>query len=88
MIGVSNLANAYLVRPIGEKRTKYVSDLSIDPASGEITGTTATLVSSGFPTAVLGKTLVLTPNVQNAALALGIVGALDWGCSSTSAATA
>ncbi len=32
--------------------------------------------------------VVLTPNVQDAALAIGITGAIDWGCSSTSAAIA
>ena len=53
-------------------------------ANGEITMTTATAVA-GLPTAVLGKTLILTPNVQNAALAPGVAGAVDWGCSSTSA---
>lgn len=86
--GVATMAIAYVSRPIGEKRSKYVSDLSIDGATGEITVTMATLATSGLPTAVLGMTLVMTPNVQNAALAVGVIGALDWGCSSTTAVTA
>jgi type IV pilus assembly protein PilA len=88
LIGVAAVAIAYTSRPIAEKTTKYVSDLSIDNLTGEITMTTATLPASGLPTVALGRTLVLTPNVQKAALAAGVAGPLDWGCSSTSAATA
>ena len=84
LAGVTAAAGEYNVRPASEKQSKYVSDLQINGANGEITITTATVVA-GLPTAVLGKTLVLTPNVQNAALAAGVAGALDWGCSSTSA---
>ena len=60
----------------------------LDGASGEVTITTATLPSSGLPTAALGKTLVLTPNIRNAGLAAGVIGAIDWGCASTGASTA
>jgi len=81
---VTAAAGEYNARPASEKQSKYVSDLQINGANGEITLTTATAVA-GLPTAVLSKTLVLTPNVQNAALAAGVAGAVDWGCSSTSA---
>ena len=84
LAGVTGAAGEYNARPASEKQSKYVSDLQINGANGEITMTTATAVA-GLPTAVLSKTLVLTPNVQNAALAAGVAGALDWGCSSTSA---
>jgi len=84
LAGVTAAAGEYNVRSASEKQSKYVSDLQIDPANGEITLTTATAVA-GLPTAVLSKTLILTPNVQNAALAGGVAGAIDWGCSSTSA---
>ena len=88
LVGVAAVATAYVSRPIGEKTSKYVSDLSIDGATGEITVTTASLATSGLLPAALGKTLVLTPNVQHAALTANVVGALDWGCSSTTATTA
>ena len=86
--GVAAFATEYNARPRSERASKYVWDLSIDGASGEVTITTSTLPDSGLPTVALGKTLVLTPNVRNAALAAGITGAMDWGCASTSAATA
>ena len=86
--GLSAIAAVYNARPAAEKVTKYVSDLQIDGTSGEVTVTTATLASSGLPAIVLGKTLVLTPNVQNAALTAGATGAVDWACSSTTASTA
>jgi type IV pilus assembly protein PilA len=84
LAGVNNAAAEYNTRPATEKQSKYVSDLLINGANGEITMTTAVAVA-GLPTAVLGRTLVLTPNVQGAALAAGVTGALDWGCSSTTA---
>ena len=87
LAGVTAAANEYNLRPAAEKQSKYVSNLQIAPATGEITMTT-TLGAVGLPSTVLNKTLVLTPNVQNAALAAGTTGALDWGCSSTTSAIA
>jgi len=84
LAGVTIAAAEYNARPAAQKQSKYVSDLQVNGANGEITLTTAAAVA-GLPTAVLSKTLVLTPNVQNAALSPGVAGALDWGCSSTSA---
>jgi len=84
LAGVAAAAGEYNARPTSEKQSKYVSDLQINGVNGEITLTTAAAMA-GLPAAVLGKTLVLTPNVQNAALALGVAGALDWACASTSA---
>ena len=86
--GLAAFATEYNARPVSEKASKYVSDVSLNGASGEVTITTSTLPGSGLPTIALGKTLVLTPNVRNAALAAGAIGAMDWGCASTSAATA
>jgi len=88
LIGVGAAATEYNARPAAEKQSKYVSDLQIDAPTGEITMTTTTVAGIGLPSATLGKTLVLTPNVQNAALTTGITGSLDWGCSSTTAAAA
>ena len=84
LAGVTAAAGEYNARPATEKQSKYVSDLQINPANGEVTMTTAA-AALGLPAAVLSKTLILTPNVQNAALAVGVTGALDWGCSSTTA---
>ena len=88
MPGVSVAALTFDSRPIGERSSKYVSSLSIDDLSGEITVTTATTAASGLPAIALNKTLVLTPNVQHAALSAGVVGAVDWGCSTMTATTA
>ena len=87
LAGVTASATEYNARPVSEKTSKYVSNLQINVANGEVTMTTAAAVA-GLPAAVLSKTLVLTPNVQNAALAVGVMGAVDWGCSSTSASIA
>ena len=87
LAGVNAAAVEYNARPLSEKQSKYVSDLQINPANGEITMTTATAMA-GLPAAVLNQTLIMTPNVLNAALAAGVNGAVDWGCSSTSAAIA
>jgi len=86
--GLAAIAAVYNARPATEKTTKYVSDLSIAGATGEVTVTLATTASSGLPTVALSKTLVLTPNVQGAAVASGVTGAVDWACSSTTASTA
>ena len=88
MTAVAALAVSYNARPLAEKATKYVSDLSIDGARGEVTATLATLASSGLPAAALGSTLVMTPNVQKAALNDATAGAVDWACASTTATTA
>ena len=86
--GVSATASTYNVRPASEKISKYVSDLSIDGLTGEVTATMATSANSGLPAVVMSTTIVLTPNVQGAALAFGVVGPVDWACSSTTATTA
>ena len=87
LTGLAAAAGTYnLAANAPEHTSKYVSAMSITAASGEIVVTMATLATSGLPAAVLSKTLVFTPNVQNAALA-GVSGAIDWGCSSTTHVT-
>ena len=89
MAGVTAAAFDYnTLTPLAQKQSKYVSDIQIIGASGEIIMTTTTNASQGVPAAAMGKTLVLTPNVQNVALSVGAQGAVDWACSSISAATA
>ena len=88
MAGVAAAALQYGLTPLAQKQSKYVSNMQINGASGEITMTTTLNVGQGIPAAALGKTLVLTPNVHNVALTVGAQGAVDWACSTTSATTA
>jgi type IV pilus assembly protein PilA len=88
LAGVAAAATEYNARPIAERTSKFVADLQITAATGEITMTTTNNAATGIPAGGRNKTLVLTPNVQGAALALGVTGAIDWGCSTVTATTA
>ena len=88
LAGIAGAALDYNARPIAERSSKYVADVQIAGATGEITMTTTNVAATGIPTAARNKTVVLTPNVRGAALAVGVTGALDWGCSTVTAATA
>jgi len=70
-----------------EHSSKYVSAMSIAAATGRITVTTATTAASGLPADARNRTVVFTPNVQNAPIA-ALAGAVDWGCGTVSATTA
>jgi type IV pilus assembly protein PilA len=87
LFGVSTAAIEYNARPLNEKTSKYVADMTVDPLTGTVTMKTAG-VASGLPTVAQGMTLTMAPNVQNAALADGVIGAIDWACASLSATTA
>ena len=87
LAGVTAAATTYNAIAAAQKASKYVADMTIAGATGAITMTTAG-AASGLPTIAQGKTLVLTPNVNNVALAAGATGAIDWACASTSATTA
>ena len=67
--------------------SKYVASMTIDKATGAITMTTAG-ASAGLPTEAQGKTLTMAPNVRKTAMVAGVVGAIDWACSSLTATTA
>jgi type IV pilus assembly protein PilA len=88
LAGIATAAAEYNSGPVVVRRSKYVSDIGINGATGEITVTTTSVVGAGLPTSVMGKTLVLTPNVKNAMLVAGVEGAIDWGCSSDTATAA
>ena len=63
--------------------TKYVSNVQIGTTSGVIT------ITYGPQTPqISGNTVVLAPYIQNAALAAGQQGNIDWACASTTNATA
>ena len=63
--------------------TKYVTGISVAAATGIITIT----YSANIPQ-VSGKTLLLSPYVNGAALAAGATGNIDWACTSATNATA
>lgn len=88
LAGMTAAADTYNLKPAAEKATKYVTDMTVDNATGAITVTMSNAAGSGLPADVLNTTIVYTPNVQNAGLAAGVVGAIDWACASASNATA
>lgn len=85
--GVNAVAGAYALKPIAEKQSKFVSNITIDAATGVVEVTTAVAATSGLPADALSKTIRFTPNVQKAALT-SLAGSIDWACSSTSFLTA
>ena len=88
LAGVTAAATEYNARPTTEKASKYVADIVIADSNGMITVTSAAAAQAGIPTAAAGKTLTLTPNVNKAALATGVTGAIDWACASDKNTTA
>ena len=85
--GITGLATEYNARPVASKQSKFVGDAQIHTTQGIVTVTTAG-AASGLPADARGMTLIFTPNVQGAALADGVTGAIDWACTSSTATTA
>lgn len=83
MTAVVATAADYNSKSASSKKTQYVSDLVI-ANDGVITVTTTISTSVGLPNDALGKTLVLTPNVDGTKL-VGKIGSVDWACASISA---
>ena len=86
LTGVTAALTEYNARAANTKTSKMVANIVIG-AGGDITVTSAG-AGAGLPTEAQGMTLVFTPNVQGAALAAGVTGAIDWACSSTTKTTA
>jgi type IV pilus assembly protein PilA len=86
LAGLSTAVTLYNAKPTAEKRTKYVSNITVT-ATGVITVTLAG-ASAGYPADAQGASIVLSPNVQNAAIVANTAGAIDWACASATAATA
>lgn len=80
--GLASVAAQFNAGAVGEKSSKYVEDVAINAETGAITLTTTTDAAAGLPASAMGKTLVLTPNVQKEVLG-NKEGAIDWGCAST-----
>ena len=87
LTGIAAAAATFNGIPVAQKASKYVGNMTIAAATGAITVTTAG-ATSGLPTIAQGRTLVLTPNVNNVAIVAGATGAIDWACASISATTA
>ena len=81
-----DIAQEYNSRSITEKQTRYVSNIHLAD-DGVITITITNQTNVGLPAMVLGKTLVMTPNIGGAKLA-NTQGSIDWACASDSSATA
>lgn len=84
---VITAASNYNSRAVSEKKTQYVDDVQI-ANDGVITLTITSDTSVGLTNGVLGKTLVLTPNVGGAKLVSGVVGSVDWACASATSTNA
>jgi type IV pilus assembly protein PilA len=73
---------------LNSTRSKYVQFVNITPGTGIITVAYTAGGGNGLPDLINNKLLNFTPNVNNAALATSSVGAVDWGCTSETSATA
>ena len=63
--------------------TKYVSNIAINQANGEIT-ITYDGTANGIPALGAQNTIVLVPTINGAALVAGASGNMDWQCHSVS----
>lgn len=87
--GITAAATAYQAAPIAQKTSKYVANIVPNTASPfEITVSIAATAGNGLPTALNNQTLVFAPNVNGAIPTAASQGAIDWACTSLSAATA
>lgn len=87
--GMIAAATSFNLKPAAEKASKFVSDITVNPASPwSITVTILATAGNGIPTGENGHTVVFTPYVQNAAPAATSQGSIDWACATTTNATA
>jgi type IV pilus assembly protein PilA len=84
MTGVSAAANAWNV---DASQSKYVNNVTV-ATTGVITVNIKATTQNGLPTSLNNNTLVFTPSVNQAALAVNSIGAIDWSCASATRATA
>lgn len=102
--GLSAAATALNAIPVGQKRSKYVTNYCVGaavtvPTAADCaaTGTIANWIVSiavladgtnGIPTVLDGKTIVLSPNVGGIIPTNASQGAIDWACTSFTKQTA
>jgi type IV pilus assembly protein PilA len=91
--GLDAASTTYNLIPTVDKSSKYVNNITVGP--GGVAGTPwqisvaiAATAGNGIPIGANNQTIVLSPNVNNAAPAAGAQGAIDWACASETAATA
>lgn len=87
MLGVESAAAEYAVGNASTK-SKYVNEISVDKVSGAVTVKVRGNNDNGIPPTLNDKTIVLTPNINKAALAATSVGPVDWACASSTKVTA
>lgn len=82
--GVTAAAVAYNATPIAQKRSKYVSNITVvEDTPWTISMLIAATAGNGIPTVLNNLTLTLSPNVQGVTPTAASVGVLDWACGST-----
>lgn len=86
--GIGDATQVWNDKPAAEKSSKYVSDVQIGPAVGSITVIIKADGNNGLPLNLDGKTLVLSPNVQQQVPSENVKGSLDWACASDEHAVA
>ncbi|MBC7513401.1 MAG: pilin [Herminiimonas sp.] len=87
--GLNNAAAAYNLGPLATKTSKYVSNITIAPATPwTITVQVLATAGNGIPTGLNGNTITFSPNVGGVAPTAASTGAIDWACGSLSTATA
>lgn len=87
--GLNAAAAAYNSIGVSQKRSKYVGNVTIAPATPwTITVAVAANAGNGMPTGLNGQTLTFSPNVQGVTPVATSQGAIDWACGSTTVATA
>ncbi|NAR74865.1 prepilin-type N-terminal cleavage/methylation domain-containing protein [Acinetobacter sp. 2JN-4] len=88
--GIATLASTaadYNAIPAASKQTQYVSNIQV-LNDGVITLTLTNNTNVGLISDVLGKTLVLTPNIDKAKLIGTSEGSIDWACATTTSTNA
>jgi type IV pilus assembly protein PilA len=88
--GIAAVSAAWALAPAagGFAPTKYVSALTIAPATGIIeVFYNSVAASGGIPQLAGANTIFLSPYINKAALATGLSGNIDWVCTSATQAT-
>jgi len=80
ILAIEKVSIDYSTKSAVAKQTRYVSDIQVEK-NGIIIIVITNNMAAGLPSDSLGKTLILTPNVNGAQLA-GATGSVDWACAS------
>jgi type IV pilus assembly protein PilA len=84
MAGINTAATAFNLHP---PSSKYVTSVTIAPATGVIT-VTFNAGAGGITLLGAANQITLSPNLNNALIATGLTGSIDWACASSTHATA